>query len=73
MLSLGVIRESNSQFASPIVIVKKEDGSDRICVDYRKLNKLAVADSKPITTAEDLFQRLGKSKYYSKIDLSKGY
>ena len=73
MLSLGIIRESNSPFASPIVIVKKKGGSSRICVDYWKLNKLTAADSKPITTAEDLFQRLGKSKYYSKIDLSKGY
>ena len=73
MLSLGIIRESISPFASPIVIVKKKDGSDRICVDYRKLNKLTVADPEPMTSAEDLFQRLGKSKYYSKIDLSKGY
>ena len=73
MLSLGIIRESNSPFASPIVIVKKKDGSDRICVNYRKLNKLTVADPGPMITAEDLFRRFGKSKYYSKIDLSKGY
>ena len=73
MLSLGTIQESNSSFASPIAIVKKKDGSDRICVDYRKLNKLTVADLEPMITAEDSFQRLGKSKYYSKIDLSKGY
>ena len=73
MLSLGTIRESNSPFASSIVILKKKDGSDCICVDYRKLNKLTVADPEPMTTAEDLFQRLGKSKNYSMIDLSKGY
>ena len=73
MFSLGIIRESNSPFASPVVIVKKKDGSDRMCVDYRKLNKLTVADAEPMTAAEDLFQRLGKSKYYPKIDLSKGY
>ena len=73
MLSLGIIRESNSTFASPIVIVKKKDGSDHICVEYRKLNKLTVADPESMTTAEDLFQMLGKSKYYFKIDLSKGY
>ena len=63
----------NSPFASPNVIVKKKDGADRICVDYRKLNKLTVADPEPMTTAKDLFQRLEKSKYYSYIDLSKGY
>ena len=73
MLSLVIIRESNSPFASTIVFVKKKDGSDRICVDYRKLNKLTLADPESIITAEDLFQRLGKSNYYSKIDLSKGY
>ena len=71
MISLRIIRESNSPFAS--LIVKKKDGSDRICIDYRKLNKLTVADPEPMVTVEDLFQRLGKSKYYSKIDLSKGY
>ena len=53
MLSLGIIRESNSPFASPIVIVKK-DGSDRNCFNYQKLNKLTVADPEPVTTA-DLF------------------
>ena len=73
ILSLGIIRKSNSSFASPIVIVKKKNGSDRICVDNRKLNKLAVEDPEPMTTAEDLFPGLGKRKYYSKIDLSKAY
>ena len=55
MLSLGIVRESSSPFESPIVIVKKKDGSDRICVDYRKLNKFTVADPEPMTTAGDLF------------------
>ena len=73
LLSLEIIRKSNSPFVSPIVIVKKKDGSDRICVDYQKLNKFTVADPEPMATAENLFQRLGKSKCYSKIDLSKGY
>ena len=54
MLSLGIIQKSNSPFASPIVIVKK-DGSDRICIDYCKLNKLTVADPEPMITEEDLF------------------
>ena len=73
MLDLGIIRTSTSPYASPIVIVKKKDGSNRICIDYRKLNKVTVADPEPIKTSEDLFQRLGKSNYFSKIDLSKGY
>ena len=73
MLDLRIIWASASPNASPIVIVKKKDGSNRICVDYRKLNKVTVADPKPMKTPEDLFQRLGKSNYFSKIDLSKGY
>ena len=73
MLDLGIIRASTSPYGSPIVIVKKKDRSSRICVDYRKLNKVTVADPEPMKTSEDLFQRLGKSNYFSKIDLSKGY
>ena len=61
MITLRIIRELNSPFTSSIVIVKKKDGSDRICIDYRKLNKLTVADPEPMITAEDLFQWLGKA------------
>ena len=61
MISLGIIRESNSPFRSPIVIVKKKDGSDRICVDYRKLNKLTVADPEPMVTAEIYSSGWGKA------------
>ena len=73
MLDMGVIRKSSSPYASPVVIVKKKDGLNRICVDYRKLNKVTISDPEPMRTSEDLFQQLGKSKFFSKIDLSKGY
>ena len=73
MLDLGIIRESKSPYASPVVIVKKSDGSNRVCVDYRKLNKLTVFDPEPMPTAEELFQKTGNDKFFSKIDLSKGY
>ena len=73
MLDMGVIRKSSSTYALPVVIVKKKDGSNRICVNYRKLNKVTIADPEPMKTSEDLFQQLGKSKFFSKIDLSKGY
>ena len=56
MQDLGIIRVSNSPYASPVVIVKKKDGSDRVCVDYRKLNKLTVFDPEPMVTSEDLFK-----------------
>ena len=73
MIKMGVIRESNSPYASPVVVVKKKDGSNRVCVDYRKLNKLTVFDPEPMPAAVDLFQKLNGDKYFSKIDLSKGY
>ena len=72
MLDMGVIRKSLSPYASPIVIVKK-DVLNRICVDYRKLNKVTISDLEPIKTTENLFQQLGKSKFFSKIDLNKRY
>ena len=72
-MDLGIIRESISPYASPVVIVKKSDGSNRVCVDYRKLNKLTVFDPEPMPTAEELFQKTGNDKFFSKIDLSKGY
>ena len=73
MLEMGVVRPSTSPYASPIVMVKKKDGSNRVCVDFRKLNKITEVDPEPMTTAEDLFQRLSGKKYLSKIDLTKGY
>ncbi|KAL9963057.1 hypothetical protein ACROYT_G032222 [Oculina patagonica] len=73
MIKMGVVRESNSPYSSPVVVVKKKDGTNRVCVDYRKLNKLTVFDPEPMPTAEELFQKLNGDKYFSKIDLSKGY
>ena len=73
IMDTGIVKESSSSYASPLVVVKKKDGSTRMCVDCRKLNLVTVADPEPITTAEDLFGKLGKCQYYSTIDLSKGY
>ena len=73
MMDTGIVRKSSSPYASPLVVVKKKDGSNRMCVDYRKLNLITVADPAPMTTAENLFGKLGKCQYYSTIDLSKGY
>ena len=69
---MGVVRSSTSPYASPIVMVKK-DGSNRVCVDFRKLNKITEVDPEPMTTAEDLFRQLSGKKYLSKIDLAKEY
>ena len=73
MMDTGIVMESSSPYASLLVVVKKKDGSNRMCVDYRKLNLVTVADPAPMTTAEDLFGKLEKCQYYSTVDLSKGY
>ena len=73
MEKLGVIELSSASYASPIVIVKKSDGSNRVCVDYRRLNKITVFDPEPLPTAQEIFAKLKGNKLFSKFDLSKGY
>ena len=73
MLKLGVIEPSDSPYGHPIVMVKKPDGSNRFCIDFRRLNKITVFDPEPMPVQQDLFASLAKSKYFSKLDLSKGY
>ena len=73
MLQMGVIRESKSPYASPVVVVRKKDGTNRVCVDYRKLNRLTVSDPAPGNTAEEIFQKIAKKKYFTRTDLSKVY
>ena len=69
MMKMGVIRESSSPYALPVVVVKKKDNTNRICVDYRRLNKLTVFDPEPMPTAEHLFQKFNGDKYFTRIDL----
>ena len=73
MLEMGVVRPSKSTYASPLIMVKKKDGSNRVCMDFSKLNKITDLDPEAITIAEDLFCRLSGMKYLSKIDLTNGY
>jgi hypothetical protein len=73
MIRLDIIEPIESPYASPVVIVKKPDGSNRICIDYRKLNSVTVFDSEPIGNQDEIFVRLSQANYLSKIDLSKGY
>ena len=73
MIKMRVIRESSSPYASPVVVVKKKDNTNCVCVDYRKLNKLTVFDPELMPTAEHLFQKLSGDNFFSKIDLSEGY
>ena len=65
-----VIKKSESPYVAPVVIVKHPDGSNRICVDYRKLNQVTVFDSEPATPTIDLFQGLRSDQFFTKIDLN---
>ena len=73
MLRLDVIEPSSSPFASPIVLVKKPDGSTRFCIDFRALNKVTRFDAEPIPDVEVLFTKLKGKTIFSKLDLTKGY
>ncbi|XP_041477315.1 uncharacterized protein LOC121425354 [Lytechinus variegatus] len=73
MLKMGIIEKSTSPFASPVVIVQKKDGKNRFCVDYRKLNAVTVVDNEPIPNMEEILADVGGAKFFSKIDLCKGY
>lgn len=73
MLRLGVIKESNSSYASPVVLVKKPDGSWRFCIDYRKLNKKIVTDNYPIPVIDDIVSYLSGARYFAELDLNSGY
>ena len=72
MLEIGVVRPSTSSYASPIVMVKKKDGSNKVFAEHRKLNKTTEGDPEPTTMAEDLFRQLSGKKYLSKFDLTRG-
>ncbi|GJU37696.1 putative reverse transcriptase domain-containing protein [Tanacetum coccineum] len=69
----GFIRSSSSPWGAPVLFVKKKDGSFRMCIDYRELNKLTVKNRYPLPRIDDLFDQLQRSRVYSKIDLRSSY
>ena len=73
MLIKGVIEPSSSPWTSPIVLVKKKDGSTCFCVDYRKLNKVTVKDSYPLPRIDDCLDALAGCSWFSTLDLCSGY
>ena len=73
MLQAGVIEPSSSPWASPVVLVRKKDGSLRYCLDYRKLNDVTKKDSYPLPRIDDSLDVLGKANYFSTLDLASGY
>ncbi|GBM27783.1 Retrovirus-related Pol polyprotein from transposon 297 [Araneus ventricosus] len=73
MVDNGIIEESSGPWASPIVLVKKKDGSTRFCVDYRKLNEITIKDSYPLPGIDDTLDALNGSQWFSTLDLKSGY
>lgn len=73
LLQSGVIRESNSPFASPIVVVRKKNGTIRLCIDYRRLNAQTIKDAYALPKLEDTFSALAGSTWFSTLDLKSGY
>ena len=72
MQGMGVIQPLCSPWASPVVMVRKKDGTHRFCVDYRELNSVTKPDSYPLPRIDDLLDQLGQSQYFSTLDLASG-
>ena len=71
MLQAGIIEESQSEWSSPIVLVRKRDKTLRLCVDYCKLNAVSQLEAYPMPRIEDLLDRLGKATFLTTLDLAK--
>ena len=73
LLDKNFIRPSTSPWGAPVLFVKKKDGSLRLCIDYRELNKVTIKNKYPLPRIDDLFDQLQGAQVFSKIDLRSGY
>ncbi len=73
LLKNGIIEHSTSPWSSPVVLVKKKDGTTRFCVDYRRLNQITTKDAFPLPRIDDIYDQLTKATYFTKFDFKAGY
>ena len=73
LVSKSFVRSSTSPWGAPVQFVKKKDGSLRLCIDYRELNKVTIRNQYPLPRIDDLFDQLHGARVFSKIDLRLGY
>lgn len=73
MLNRGIIQPSTSPWASPIILVKKQDETDRLVVDFGRLNTVTLKDSYPLPRIDDALDAVNGTKYFSYMDLMNGF
>ena len=73
LLDKGFIRPSTSPWGTLVLCVKKKDGTLRMCIDYRELDKVTIKNKYPLPRIDDLFDQLQSAQFFSKIDLRSGY
>ena len=73
ILDLGVIEPSKSEWSSPMIMVPKKDGTQRPCVDFRRVNAVSCFDAYPMPRIDDLVEQVGTAKYITTLDLCNGY
>ena len=73
LLAKGFIQPSTSAYSSPVLFVKKKDGSFRMVIDYRGLNAVTIKNRYPLPNISELFERLHGAKFFTKLDLTSGY